>query len=167
MTAALGCFDMERRERNLEVTFSITFQFRNRNSPFAAFLCTSLAWMPPTIPYKSPQHSFLHFLSLLGFVHSGPLHRGLYTRLAANSHNPCFTLIQACCFYFMWDDKSSFAGIGGWEGNQLGLAGGWGERYSFHSALRQAELFMLFCHLWNFQNRFILYFLHYTPTEAV
>lgn len=141
MTAALGCFDMERHEQDLAVTFSITFQFRNRNSPFAAFLCN-----PPAShhPVQASQHSFLHFLSLLAFVHSGPLHRGLYTRLAASSCNPCFPLMQACFFFFLshfiWDAKSSLTEIGGgWEGNQ-----GWGKfckrvqiRSSVFSALVQ------------------------------
>lgn len=120
MTAALGCFDMERHERDLAVTFSITFQFRKGNSPFAAFPCNPHASHQSVQP---SQHSFLHFLSLLGFVHSGPHRRGLYARLTASSHSPCFPLAQACCFHFICDAKSSFTEIrGGWEGKQ-----GWGK----------------------------------------
>ncbi|KAI4808270.1 hypothetical protein KUCAC02_000334 [Chaenocephalus aceratus] len=53
MTAALDCFDMERRERDLAVTFSITVQYGKGNSPFAAFPCNPPARLP-TNPYAPP-----------------------------------------------------------------------------------------------------------------
>ncbi|KAK1890162.1 hypothetical protein KUDE01_014834 [Dissostichus eleginoides] len=53
MTAALNCFDMERRERDLAVTFSITVQYGKGNSPFAAFPCNPPARLP-TNPYAPP-----------------------------------------------------------------------------------------------------------------
>lgn len=52
MTAALGCFDTERRERDPALTFSITFHFRNRNSPIAAFPLQPRA--PPTDSCNPP-----------------------------------------------------------------------------------------------------------------
>nr|XP_010793935.1 PREDICTED: uncharacterized protein LOC104966448 [Notothenia coriiceps] len=53
MTAALDCFDMERRERDLAVTFSITVQYGKGNSPFAAFPCNPPARLP-TNRYAPP-----------------------------------------------------------------------------------------------------------------
>lgn len=72
---------------------------------------TRAAHLPPT--HISPRRSFLHFLSLQGFVQSGPHHRGLYTRHTAGSLSPRFPLIQACCFHFIWDAKSSLMEGGG------------------------------------------------------
>lgn len=64
------------------------FSLQEQEFPFCRF---SPATRPPTDSYNSPplMHSFLHFLRLFGFVHSGLRRRGLYTRFTAGGfHSP-------------------------------------------------------------------------------
>lgn len=85
MTAALGCFDTERHGQSL---FPSLFTSGTGIPLSPLFPCNP----PPTDSYNPPHasmHSFLHFLRLFGFVHSGLRRRGLYTRFTAGGfHSP-------------------------------------------------------------------------------
>lgn len=116
MTAALGCFDMERHERDLAVTFSITFQFRNRNSPFAAIPCNRLPPTRITLPALLPPLPQPARIHPLGATPQGPLHpprSQLPQPLLSTRPSMLFSLYLGCQKFIRWDQ--------GWVGGQTGL----------------------------------------------
>lgn len=117
MTAALRCFDTERHEQSL---FPSLFS-SGTGIPLLPLL--SVAHPPP-----------LHFLSLLGCVHSGP-HRGpRYARLTGSSHSPSALRPSKHIVFALREmpEVGFFHGAqqrGGQSGLMLNAGGGSGERW--------------------------------------
>lgn len=131
MTAALGCFDMERHESGPALTFSITFQSRNRNSPFAAFPLTPPSSTPSSTSSACSDSSTQGHAAGTFTAASQP------APTALGFHSP-----KHVFFHFIWDAKSSFTEIRGRAGGQTGLgvnaAGGRGGRRSLLGSGSQA-----------------------------
>ena len=93
MTAALGCFDMERHERDSSSHFFHHFSVSGKGIPLLPLF--------PATPHASHQPSQALLPPLPQPARICPLRatpRGpFYARLAASSHSPCFP----CCFHFI------------------------------------------------------------------